>query len=168
MKKEMEELIDIIKNEFGVDIRKKTRRRPYVDGRLVFSKILTDRGYSLSDLGRAIGKHHSSIIHHRDNANDLLETNPLFTEKYIVCKEKFMAGKQPLVQISDHQKLLNQIDALILDRNALLEQVQKHKRLKNIIEFIDSRTPSGKESFVLRKINLMFNGITDYGQELEW
>jgi len=168
MKKEVEELIDIIKNEFGIDIRKNIRRRAYVDGRLVFAKILTDRGYGVSDLGRAIGKHHSSIIHHRDNANDLLETNPAFTEKYIVCKEKFMSGKEPLVKISDNQKLLNQIDALILDRNALLEEVQKHRRLKNIIEFIDSRTPRGKESFVLRKINLMFNGITDYDRELEW
>ena len=145
MKKEVEELIDIIKNEFGIDIRKNIRRRAYVDGRLVFAKILTDRGYGVSDLGRAIGKHHSSIIHHRDNANDLLETNPAFTEKYIACKEKFMSGKEPLVKISDNEKLLNQIDALILDRNALLEEVQKHKRLKNIIEFIDSRTPRGRE-----------------------
>lgn len=168
MKKEVEELIDIIKNEFGVDIRKKTRKQAYIDGRFVFAKILTDRGYGISDLGRAIGKHHSSIIHHRDSANDLLETNPAFAQKYMACRDKFMSGKNDLVEIPDKEKLLNQIDTLILDRNALLEEVQKHKRLKNIIEFIDSRTPSGKESFVLRKINLMFNGITDYDRELEW
>ena len=168
MKKEVEELIDIIKNEFGVDIRKKIRKQAYVDGRFVFAKILTDRGYGISDLGRAIGKHHSSIIHHRDSANDLLETNPAFAQKYMACRDKFMSGKNDLVEIPDKEKLLNQIDTLILDRNALLEEVQKHKRLKNIIEFIDSRTPSGKESFVLRKINLMFNGITDYDRELEW
>lgn len=168
MKKEVEELIDIIKNEFGVDIRKKIRKQAYVDGRFVFAKILTDRGYGISDLGREIGKHHSSIIHHRDSANDLLETNPAFAQKYMACRDKFMSGKNDLVEIPDKEKLLNQIDTLILDRNALLEEVQKHKRLKNIIEFIDSRTPSGKESFVLRKINLMFNGITDYDRELEW
>lgn len=167
-KKEIEELIDIIKNIVGVDICKKTNERIYVDGRMIFSKILTDRGYGISRLGRFIKKHHSSIIHYRDSTNDLLETNPMFAEKYFACKDKFMSDKGAIPKISNKDELLNQIDALILDRNALLEQVQKHKRLKNIIEFIDSRTPSGKESFVLRKINLMFNGITDYDRELEW
>ncbi len=167
-RKEIEELIDIIKNVVGVDITKKTNERIYVDGRMIFSKILTDRGYGISRLGRFIKKHHSSIIHYRNIANDLLETNPLFAEKYMVCKDKFMSDKGVVKKISNKEDLLNQIDTLILDRNALLEEVQKHRRLSNIIEFIDSRTPSGKESFVLRKINLMFNGITDYDRELEW
>jgi hypothetical protein len=164
----MDELLDIIKNAIGVDITKKTNERIYVDGRMIFAKILNDRGYGISDLGRYIKKHHSSIIHYRDSANDLLKTNELFTEKYFACKDKFMSDKGNLVKISNKEQLLNQIDTLILDRNALLEEVQKHRRLRNIIEFIDSRTPSGKESFVLRQINLMFNGLTDYGQELEW
>ncbi len=167
-RKEMEELIDIIKNIIGVDITKTTNERIYVDGRMIFAKILTDRGYGISRLGRFIKKHHSSIIHYRDSANDLLETNPLFVEKYMACKDRFMFDKSDAPKTSNKEGLLNQIDALILDRNALLEEVQKHRRLKNIIEFIDSRTPSGKESFVLRKINLMFNGITDYDRELEW
>jgi hypothetical protein len=167
-RKEIDELIDIIKNVMGVDITKKTNERAYVDGRFIFAKILTDRGYGISYLGRHIKKHHSSIIHYRDSANDLLETNELFAEKYFICKDKFMSDKGDLVQISNKEQLLNQIDALILDRNTLLAEVQKHRRLRNIIEFIDSRTPRGKESFVLRQINLMFNGLTDYGQELEW
>ena len=167
-RKEIEEMIDIIKNVMNVDITKKTNERAYVDGRFIFAKILTDRGYGIIYLGRHIKKHHSSIIHYRDSANDLLETNELFAQKYFTCKDKFMSDKGDLVEISNKEQLLNQIDALILDRNTLLAEVQKHRRLRNIIEFIDSRTPRGKESFVLRQINLMFNGLTDYGQELEW
>lgn len=165
---EINELIDIIKNVMDVDITKKTNERTYVDGRMVYAKILCDRGYGISKLARCIKKHHSSIIHYKNSANDLLETNPLFAEKYVICRDKFMSDKGELVKISNKDDLLNQIDTLILNRNALLEEVQKYRRLKNIIEFIDSRTPSGKESFVLRKINLMFNGITDYDRELEW
>ena len=166
-RKEIEELIDIIKNVMNVDITKKTNERIYVDGRMVFSKILTDRGYGITVLSRAIKKHHSSIIHYRDSANDLLDTNELFGDKYFACKDKFMSDKEDIFKISNKEQLLNQIDALILDRNTLLKEVQKHRRLKNIIEYIDKRTPNGKESIVLRKINLMFNGLTDYGQELE-
>lgn len=167
MEKEVQELIDIIKNEFGVDIRKKSRKQTFVDGRFVFSKILADRGYVLSDLGRAIGRHHSSIIHQRDSANDLIETNEIFALKFTRCKRKFLEGKVDIVHSHDRDELLNQIETLILEKNDLLKKMEKYKRLKNIIEFIDSRTPSGKESFMLRKINLMINGLTDYGQELE-
>jgi hypothetical protein len=167
-RKEIEELIDIIKNIMNVDITKKTNERIYVDGRMVFSKILTDRGYGISILGRAIKKHHSTIIHYRDGANNLLDTNEIFSQKYFACKDKFMSDKGDVLKISNKEQLLNQMDALILDRNELLKEVQKHRRLKNIIDYIDKRTPSGKEPFVLRKINLMFNGLTDYGQELEW
>lgn len=167
-RKEIEEMIDIIKNIMNVDITKKTNERIYVDGRMVFSKILNDRGYGISRLGRAIKKHHSSIIHYRNGANDLLDTNEMFADKYFACKDAFMSDKTSEMKTSNKEQLLNQLDSLILDRNALLKEAQKHKRLKNIIEFIDSRTPKGKESFVLRQINLMFNGLTDYGQELEW
>jgi adenine-specific DNA methylase len=166
-RKEIEELIDIIKNVMNVDVTKKTNERVYVDGRMVFSKILTDRGYGIAILGRALKKHHSSIIHYRTSANDLLDTNELFAQKYFACKDKFMSDKQDVFKISNKEQLLNQIDALILERNALLKEVQKYKRLKNIIEYIDKRTPNDKESFVLRKINLMFNGLTDYEQEIK-
>ena len=166
-RKEMEELIDIIKNVMNVDITKKTNERAYVDGRMVFSKILTDRGYGIAMLGRALKKHHSSIIHYRSSANDLLDTNELFAQKYFACKDKFMSDKEDVFKISNKEQLLNQIDALILDRNALLKEVQKHRRLKSIIEYIDNRTPIGKEFFVLKQINLMFNGLIDYEQKIE-
>lgn len=166
-RKEIEELIDVIKSVMNVDITKKTNERIYVDGRMVFAKILTDRGYGISRLGRAIKKHHSSIIHYRNGANDLLDTNDMFVEKYFACKDKFMSDKGDVLKISNKEQLLNQIDTLILDRNDLLKEVQKHRRLKNIIEYIDNRTPIGKELFVLRQINLMFNGLIDYEQKIE-
>ena len=165
-RKEMDELIDIIKNVFEVDIRKKSGKREAVDGRYVFSTVLTDRGYGISMLGKHIKKHHSSIIHYRDSATDLLETDDLFLKKYLLCKDKFLFGKDDDFRISNKEELINQIDTLILERINLKNRLDKYKRLDNIIEYIDSRTPRGKESFVLRKINLMFNGTTDYGQEL--
>jgi hypothetical protein len=167
-RKEMDELADIIKAEYNVDVMSKKRSLENVDGRLVFCKILTDRGYGVSTLARYLKKHHSSTIHYRNLANDLLETNELFFSKYKICKDKFMCGKAFINETSTKDELLNQIDSLILERNILLKKINKHQRLKNIIEFIDSRTPIGNESLVLRKINLMFNGLTDYGQEFEW
>ena len=164
---ERKELVDIIKNVFGVDIRKKSGERDAVDGRFVFSKILTNRGHRITDLGKFISKHHSSIVHYRNSANDLLETDDLFATKYYTCKDRFMEGKDIYAYIPNKEALINQIDKLILEKNTLTKKLEKYKRLDNIIEFIDSRTPSGKESFIFKKINLMFNGITDYGQKLK-
>ena len=79
-----------------------------------------------------------------------------------------MQGKEDYAHMGNQIELKNQIDKLILDNKNLTKKLEKYKRLNNIIEFIDSRTPTGKESFILRKINLMFNGLTDYGQELKW
>lgn len=163
---EMEELVDIIKDIVEVDIKKKTNERDYVDGRFIFAKIMVDRGYSLVDLGKHIKKHHSTIIHYKRSCNDLLDTNPLFQSKYFECRDKFMDGKEDFSNMGSQIELKNQIDKLILDNRNLTKKLDKYKRLHNIIEFIDSRTPTGKESFILRKINLMLNGLTDYGQEI--
>jgi hypothetical protein len=167
-RKEMDELADIIKTTLNVDVMDKTRSLENVDARLLFTKILTDRGYSVSELARYLKKHHSSSIYYRNSANNLLETNELFFSKYKLCKDKFVCGKAFINETSTKDELVSQIDSLILERNTLLKKIDKHQRLKNIIEFIDSRTPTGSESLVLRKINLMFNGLTDYGQELKW
>jgi len=165
---EMEELVEIIKDIIEVDIRKKTNERDYVDGRFIFAKIMVDRGYSLVELGKHIKKHHSTIIHYKRSCNDLLDTNPLFSSKYFECRDRFMHGKEDYAHMGNQIELKNQIDKLILDNKNLTKKLEKYKRLNNIIEFIDSRTPTGKESLILRKINLMFNGLTDYGQKLEW
>lgn len=158
MEKEIDELIDIIKNEFGADIRKKTRRQAYVDGRFAFVKILTDRGYGLSDLGKAIGKHHSTIIHHRNTANDLLQTNEVFATKYKICKDKFLYGKDTIIEISSSEQLHSQVESLILEKNELLNKLEKHKRLHNLIELLERRIPRGKEAIMLVKINHFLNG----------
>ena len=168
LQKEMEELSDIVKNVFDVDIKTITHKRGYVDGRFAFAKIMLDRGYRLIDLGKYLKKHHSTIVHYRRSCNNLIETNPLFATKFLECRNKFMQGKEADEQFSCQIELNIQLQKLILENNALNKELNKHQRLKNIIEFIDSRTPTGKESYMLRKINLMFNGLTDYGQELEW
>jgi hypothetical protein len=45
---EMQELTEIIKSVFNEDVKDKTQRREIVDARIVFSKILRERGYTLS------------------------------------------------------------------------------------------------------------------------
>ena len=48
---EMQELTEIIKSVFNEDVKDITRRREIVDARIVFSKILRERGYTNSAIG---------------------------------------------------------------------------------------------------------------------
>ena len=47
---EIGKLKDIIGVVFGVDVEEKSRRIPHPSARAVFSKILTSRGYTLSEI----------------------------------------------------------------------------------------------------------------------
>jgi competence transcription factor ComK len=107
--------------------------------------------------------------------DDMLSQLPYYHHQYVKCYTDFMRDKEPTVfSITEKElqmsniSLKNQIERLILENTTLQSQVDKYKRLEQILEYIENRTPIGKESFVLRKINLMFNGLSDYGQELKW
>ena len=163
--KEMDELVDIIKSVFEVDIKKKSGKREYVDARYVFVKIMTDRGYAVTLLSSYLKKHHTTVIYYRNSACDIMQTNEMFLRKYIMCRDKFLFGKSGTIRMSNKEELISRIDTLILDNKNLEKRYEGYKRLENIIELLDSRTPRGKESFILKKINLMLNGITDYEED---
>lgn len=169
------QLEEIIDNVFNVKIKSKKRRREFVDARMVFSKILRERGYTTSIIGKYLGKDHTTIVHYGLTVNNTLSQFSSYKNQYIKCYNEFMVDKEQITLSLTEKNLKmynfslkNEVERLILENKSLTENLDKHKRLKNIIEFIDGRIPIGKESFILRKINLMFNGLTDYGQELEW
>ena len=61
--KEMQQLADIVKSVFNEDVKDKIQRREIVDARMVFSKILRERGYTYASIGRFLKKDHSTIVH---------------------------------------------------------------------------------------------------------
>ena len=169
------QLEQIIDKEFNVKIKSRKSKRDFVYARMIFSKILRERGHTTSGIGRFLGKDHTTIVHYGITVNNILSQFTSYKSQYIKCYNEFMVDKEQIM-LSVTEKnlkmynfsLKNEVERLILENKSLTEKLDKHKRLTNIIEFIDSRTPRGKEHFMLRKINLMINGLTDYGQELEW
>jgi hypothetical protein len=168
---EMQELSDIIKSVFNEDVKDITRRREIVDARIVFSKILRERGYTHSAIGRFLKKDHSTILSYMRNVQSLLTQVDGLMQKYKVCRDSFFANKEDLIVVKVQNEkemsiisLNNQIEKLILERKSVLEMEQKYTRLSTILEMIDKRTPKGKEKLVLKNINLMFNDIANYGK----
>ena len=168
--KEMQQLADIVKSVFDEDVKDKIQRREIVDARMVFSKILRERGYTYASIGRFLKKDHSTVINYMRNVYSLLTQVNGLMAKYIVCRDLFLIDKEVLY-INKEEKdnklsiisLNNQIEKLILERESVTRMETKYKRIEDILSIIDKKTPNGKEKFILKKVNLMFNDIADYG-----
>lgn len=168
--KEMQQLADIVKSVFNEDVKDKIQRREIVDARMVFSKILRERGYTYASIGRFLKKDHSTIINYMRNVYSLLTQVNGLMAKYIICRDLFLIDKEVLY-INKEEKdnklsiisLNNQIEKLILERENVTRMETKYKRIEDILSIIDKKTPNGKEKFILKKVNLMFNDIADYG-----
>lgn len=64
----MNSYIEIANSVYGFDILK-FRNYLAVDARRQFSLIMISKGYSLSEIGKALDKHHTTIMWYRDTAS---------------------------------------------------------------------------------------------------
>ena len=66
-----------------LELIKPTRKRENVDARKMVSKILRDKNYTFSQIGKKLGrKDHSSIVYYCKNANNLIKTDKVFRTSY--------------------------------------------------------------------------------------
>lgn len=171
--KEMQQLVGIIKSVFNEDVKDKIQKRETVDARMIFSKILRERGYTYSSIGRFLNKDHSTIISYMRNVYPLLTQVDGLMAKYVECRDLFLIDKDlvdnEVLNINKKEKdnkmfiisLNNQIEKLILERESVTQMEMKYKRIADILNVIDKKTPNGREKFILKRINLMFNDIAD-------
>ena len=171
--KEMKQLAEIIKSVLNEDVQRKSRGREVVDARIIFSKIMRDRGYTMSSIARFLGKDHTTIVHYMSNVYYLLSEVSGLMAKYVECRDLFLIDKDlmdnDVLNRNKKEKdnkmfiisLNNQIEKLILERESVTQMEMKYKRIADILNVIDKKTPNGREKFILKRINLMFNDIAD-------
>jgi hypothetical protein len=116
-------------------------------------------------------------MHYVESVNSVLRFDEGLMAQYMQAKEMYLSNKslpnsqEEEIKLTKKEKmqeirisiLNDEIDNLILEKTKLMIISKKHKRLSEIINFIDKQTPHGKEDFILRKISTMFNGIKSYG-----
>ena len=167
----IENVRNIVELVIGGSIMNPLRKRESVEARMVFSCILKDMGYSLSSIGRVLGKHHTTVIHYIRSLDDLVETNSFFLKKYLKCKEILLLG-QSEVSVEDNTSVLdafigltNQIELLKSELNiARIEKediikeysIRNDKRLNKIFKVIENNTKVGDEFMTERKIRYLF------------
>lgn len=162
---EMNSLKEIISTATGTDVMNKNRYRNVVDARIVFSKIIRERGYTYSSIARYLSKDHSTIIHYICECNHLIQTDDKMMETYINCRNKFLEDKDALLTYTDKDAVKEMVilkidmEKLIGKNNKLKDFQNKYKRLTEIINLIDKRTPEGQEHKIKEELIRMFNGL---------
>jgi hypothetical protein len=168
---EMIQLKVIVNKKFGLDLNTNTRKRDFVNARLVYSKILRERGYTHEAIGRSLNRDHATIIYYCRCASNIFMQDRFLEKKYFECKALFFADIQPIETSDAEDTLAEQLDTLkekvygLTAENKLLlsdlnDKVKKTKRINKIINLIEERTHYGKEELVEKKIREMFNGLT--------
>jgi len=141
---EMNELKGIVDTIFDVNIANTVRKKDYVEARMVFTKILRDRGVTFVTIGKFLDKNHSTVLNYMSNFDNYFNDQSL-KKKYVVCREAFFQ-KRP-------------IDKLYLEKDKLSSIESKYKRFKNILDVMNERTPYGKENVLEKKIISFLNNI---------
>jgi excinuclease UvrABC helicase subunit UvrB len=162
----MEKLKEIVSQVFDTDINIKTRKRNNVEARMIFSKILREDGSTLQAIGKAINKDHSTVIYYVNQASNLIKQSIELSNKYLECKNCYINNLDVVLPQMKYDELKNEvvelkalINQLTAERNEIIKVKEKYNRIKKIINLVAERTHVGKEEFIERKINQMFNGI---------
>ena len=162
----MEKLKEIVSQVFDTDINIKTRKRNNVEARMIFSKILREDGSTLQAIGKAINKDHSTVIYYVNQASNLIKQSIELSNKYLECKNCYINILDVVLPQMKYDELKNEvvelkalINQLTAERNEIIKVKEKYNRIKKIINLVAERTHVGKEEFIERKINQMFNGI---------
>lgn len=163
---EMQSLEGIINKVFETNIMKKQRTRALVEARMVYAKIIRDRGNTLKSIGDYLKKDHTTIIHYISNIDFLMKQDERLLNNYMKASELFMKDKEvPLEDLTIrnlHLKIesLNaQLEHLISERSKVLKINEKNRRFKHIIDMLNERVKEGEEKKIFKKINNMLNGF---------
>ena len=89
-------LKEIIQNNFGVDVDSKVKNNEVVECRIIYAKILRDRGWTMNRIGDTINKNHSTIVHYIKKYKDTIHYNKKhgLEHKYNIIKKIFESHMQ--------------------------------------------------------------------------
>lgn len=158
--------LQFVSEFLGLDLTQKCRKRPVVEGRMMYAKLMKRyTNVSSSDIGRAINKDHATVIHYLKNFQYVKKVDQNFASKFEMMSDAYEEFRDCWLDDEkfDERKKIKFLESSIkelLDRKSEYEKYfNKIKRIDSIVQMIEQRTPKGEEEYVESKINRMFNSI---------
>jgi hypothetical protein len=74
---ESKRLLNSIKKISGIELKgNKSRKRPVVEAKQLYCKLMRDAGHTYESIGEAIGMHHATVLHHYNNYEYIKKFSP--------------------------------------------------------------------------------------------
>ena len=124
-------ILNTIQKVTGVDITTKTRKYEFIEARMIYYKLLRDRGYSLQEIGDTLDKNHATVLHGINVFNDIKDYDKDLMEKYSAAIQLLAGVKINKYVTADEYALefakwlLKDSDLVIIDIKDLLTQFKK-------------------------------------------
>ena len=138
-------IIETIKQETGIDVTIKSRKREQVDFKTLASYILKQKGYNLSEIGRKLNLKHCTIIHHLKIYPIVKKHNPRVEE----LESILLGGKKKNVIFDNLQLQLDKKNQEIKELKEQLNYAVSNKVLKRLLPLLDNENILEKlEAFI--------------------
>jgi len=164
-------LRDAVEEVMEVSLITTSRKREHVEARMVFSKILIDRGHTKVSVGRFLNKTHSIVIHYCKQFEDLTPYDKVLRYNYETVLSIYRKGYDPVYNMDRSQMkteifgMRGKLKIKELEVESMKEKLKEAKqetvndmrleRLKSLM----SRVPVGDEEAVYNRLNIFLNGL---------
>tara|TARA_R100000664_G_C2755538_1_gene143267 strand:+ start:2151 stop:2591 length:441 start_codon:yes stop_codon:yes gene_type:complete len=141
--KEVEFLINLVNDTFDLDIITKCRKTKYIHARVIFCKILKDRGYGCLILSKILNRNHATILNCFKSFDWFNKTDKHFNAYYTVIEEKFQEGYLNCRELNEIELkkdiivLQNENKVLYLENAKLKSKI--NDLLKDKVVYLESR-----------------------------
>tara|TARA_R110000737_G_scaffold10994_1_gene26848 strand:+ start:311 stop:847 length:537 start_codon:yes stop_codon:yes gene_type:complete len=171
-RRDARKLIEVINQTFNLDLMERTRKREYVDARMVFAFVILEQGASVTEVSRYLSMHHASVLHYRKKFPWLLKTETMLREKYehVISIYNPTPTTPDVYRFTNHQliqevlRLRREVNNLISEKDRLLKTkalaYRNEERLAPLHKMIRERTIKGHESSVAHRLAQFYNGQT--------
>ena len=86
---------EIVEDYYNLDITTPTRKRPYIEARAIYYKLLRDHTqYSLHAIGATMEKDHSTVLYFTRKAKDWLLYDKDFENDFLTLNNKLVKAKE--------------------------------------------------------------------------
>jgi hypothetical protein len=126
-------IIERIKQESGIDVLLKSRKREQVEMKALASYLLREQGLSFPQIGKELNLNHSTIIHHLKIYPSIKHYN-----KTIQQIEDKIKGKKPDAVVESLQTKLQTKDLEIKELKLRIEQLQQNEQINRLIRLIEN------------------------------
>lgn len=133
-----------------------SRKRRAVEVRAATAYALYEAGYTLKQIGLALSKDHSTIIHLRSKFEAEMGQSDFMREVYegisALVSQSTPVAEDPMRKLTMENEML---------RKQLAGIANEESRFKDIFALIKERTPVGAEEEVKKRLNWMLNTVNE-------